>query len=159
MTMSKSDKQEIAEMIASIIKGVKTSEIKDADNSAKVSTEPKKVLSAKQRPELLKQLTLKEKRELLGEINKANIFQGRYKSAHAFYKKLNVEGRPNIRYSEYFEHLVIPVAKDNKYTPKQISELRDLALKQLSDKVATQKHEKALEWLNVSIGEIKGLKL
>jgi hypothetical protein len=116
-------------------------------------------LSAKQRPELLKQLTLKEKRELLGEISKNNLFQGRYKAAHAFYKKLNVEGRPNIRYSEFFEHLILPVAQGDKYTPKQITELRDLALKQLSDKVATQKNEKASEWLKVSIGEIKGLKL
>ena len=158
MTLSKNDKKEIAEMVALFLKGA-TDSSKDAVDSPKVATPPKKVLSAKQRPEILSKLSLKEKREIWGEINKQNIFANRYKAAHSFYKMQNVEGRPNIRYSEAFEHLILPICRGSKYTPKQIGELKAMAISQLSDKIAKQSHPKALEWLNKSLEEIKGLKV
>jgi len=154
MTLSKNDKKEIAEMVALFLKGAT-----DSSKDAVVATKPKKVLSAKERPEILKKLSLKEKREIWGEVNKQNLFSNRYKAAHAFYKNQNVEGRPNIRYSEAFEHLILPICQGSKYTPKQIGELKAMAISQLSDKIAKQSHPKALEWLNKSLEEIKGLKV
>jgi hypothetical protein len=157
MTLSDKDILKIAKMVAEISKA--TDLVDKAEDTPKVAGKPKKVLSAKERPEILKKLSLKEKREIWGEVNKNNLFGNRYKAAHSFYKAQNVEGRPNIRYSEAFEHLIIPIAKGSKYTPKQIGELKALAISQLSDKIAKQNHPKALEWLNKSLEEIKGLKV
>ena len=131
---------------------------KKADTVA-VTGIPKRVLSASERPVLLSKLTTKQVNELCPDINKNNLFAGRYKAARTFYKTQNVEGRPNIRYSEYFEHILLPKAKSLKYNSKQLGELKVLATKQLADKVAKQNHPKATEWLNKSIEEIKGLKL
>jgi len=154
MTLSKTDIKQIAEIFTELSKMSHSVDLKDADK-VQINSVPKRVLSASERPVLLSNLTQKQVSELVPEINKNNLFAGRYKAARTFYKTQNVEGRPNIRYSEYFE----PRAKSLKYSSKQLGELKVLATKQLADKVAKQNHPKATEWLNKSIEEIKSFKL
>lgn len=152
MALSKQDKKDIAEMVALTLKGIKSAK---ADNTT--PEKPKTLLSAKDRPKVLKGLTPKQLKDIWGELNKNNLFANRYKASRKLYKQLNVSGRPNIRYSEAYQYFIVPLAKTNKYTDKQMKEIKKLAISQMKDKIANQNHPKALEWLNKSLEEIKGL--
>jgi len=157
MALSKKDKQDIAEMIALSLKGVMDSSNKKAgDTGAKIEGKPKDLVPSSKRPEILKNLTIKERKELWGEVNKDNILGNKYKCAHRLYKTKNIDGRPNVTYTEAYKQFLLPIAESNKYTKKQLATLKGLVLKALDDKVKSQKNPKAKMWVEKAIENIKG---
>jgi len=155
MALSKKDKQDIAEMIAMVLKG-NESAVKEADKGAKIAGKPKDLVPYAKRPEIIKGLKISERIEFWGDVNKDNILGNKYKCAHRLFKAKNIDGRPNITYAEAYEQFLLPIANNNKYTKKQLATLKGLVLKQLDSKIEKQKNPKAKIWLEKAVEQIKG---
>lgn len=155
MTLSKKDLEQITAVVQAVIKS-ESQDNKKADKGAKISGKPKDLVPSSKRPEIIKGLTMNERIELWGDINKDNIFGNRYKCARKLYKSKNIDGRPNIPYTEAYNEFLVKIANHNKYTKKQMTKLKSLVLKQLDDKIKAQKNPKAQEWLEKAVENIKG---
>jgi len=154
MTLTKKDKQDMAEMIVGILKAMNSADLKEASKGAKIEGTPRDLHPASERPEILKGLTMAERKAIWGTINKDNILGNKYKAGHNLYKTKNIDGRPNITYTEAYFEFLVPIAKDLKYTTKQMTSLKGLVLKALKHKITTQKNPKAKQWVEKALGEI-----
>jgi len=160
--LSKKDKIEIAEIVASVMKASNQTETKPVNkDKVKVATKPKKVVPTSQKPEILKKLTTKEIKELWGNLDTKNIFGKKYSCAHNLYKAKNIDGRPNISYSEAWNNFIMPIAKSNKKTTKQVEALRMKAIQQLRGKIKDNEEkqprfwDKRNQWIEKGIEAIK----
>lgn len=155
MNLSEKDIKKIVEEMVALMQPPTAN--KNADKEGvKVAGKPKAVIPAKDRPTLLQNLTINKIVEYWGTLNMENIFSNRYKCSHTLYEKENIEGRPNVRYSEAYKYFIIPIATNNKFTAKQMQELKKSAIGCLEGKIKSQSNPKALEWLNKSLKKSRG---
>lgn len=153
MTLSKKDLKLLGELIDSKI-NEKLGDSKKAD--VEIEGKPKDVIPSKERPHVIEKLTIKERIDVWGEINKDNPLKNKFPAARNLYKLKNIDGNPNITYTECFQQFLVPIGKHKKFTKKQMSALKGKVVKDLTKKLEEADHPQKEMWLEKALKEVQG---